>query len=62
MITKHTLKKNIFLIVCLYFVVVNRDTYVGRDIMNLFRVTIIDQFRGNGGWWHNVFPIKRKAY
>lgn len=49
MITKHTLKKNIFLIVCLYFVVVNRDTYVGRDIMNLFRVTIFDQFRGNGG-------------
>ena len=36
--------------VCLYFVVVDGDAYVGPDIMNLLGVAVFDQFRGNGGW------------
>ena len=35
--------------VCLYFVVVDGDAYVGPDIMNLLGVAVFDQFRGNGG-------------
>ena len=42
-------KKKYFFLVCLYSVVVDGDTYVGPDIMNLLGVTVFDQFRGNGG-------------